>query len=73
MSLITPDESEKIAQLIASLPSDRLLEQCQTPQQQAEWHNARTNQQMIADCWRAKYMEKFGDPIADACDRGEIS
>lgn len=73
MSPMTPDESEKIAQLIASLPNDRLLEQCQTQQQQAEWHNARTNQQMIADCWRAKFMKEFGDPIADALEQGTIS
>lgn len=73
MSPMTPDESEKIAQLIASLPSDRLLEQCQTPQQQAEWHNSRMNQQMIADCWRSKFIEKFSDPIADALEQGKIS
>ncbi len=67
------DEYEQIAQLIASLPSDRLLEQCQSPQQQAEWHNTRTNQQMIADCWRSKYIRRSGDPIADALDPGKIS
>ncbi|MCT7996916.1 hypothetical protein [Laspinema olomoucense] len=74
MSPMTPDESEKIAQLIASLPSDRLLEKCQTPQQQAEWHNSRTNQQMIADCWQAKFSGRLlGDPIADALEQGKIS
>ncbi|MCT7980983.1 hypothetical protein [Laspinema olomoucense] len=74
MSPMTPDESEKIAQLIASLPSDRLLEQCQTPQQQVEWHNSRTNQQMIAEGWQAKFSGRLlDDSIADACDRGKIS
>ncbi|MCT7962911.1 hypothetical protein NG791_19755 [Laspinema sp. D1] len=74
MSPMTPDESEKIAQLIASLPSDRLLEQCQTEEQQAEWHNSRTNQEMIADCWRAKFSGRLlGDPIADALDYDKIS
>jgi hypothetical protein len=73
MNPMTPDESEKIAEFIASLPSDRLLEQCQTPQQQAEWHNSRTNQQMIADGWRAKFIENFSDPIADALEQGKIS
>lgn len=74
MSPMTPDESEKIAQLIASLPSDRLLEQCQTEEQQVEWHNSRTNQEMIADCWRAKFSGRlWGDPLADALEQGNIS
>lgn len=73
MSPMTRDEAEKIAQFIASLPSDRLLKQCQTPEQQAEWHNSRMNQQMIADGWRAKFMENFSDPIADALEQGKIS
>jgi hypothetical protein len=49
MNPMTPDEAEKIAQLIASLPSDRLLEQCQTEEQQEEWHNSRTNQLFTTD------------------------
>ncbi|MEG3875406.1 hypothetical protein [Microcoleus sp. Z1_B5] len=36
-----PEIDEQIAQLIASLPSDRLLQQAKTPAQIEEWHKAR--------------------------------
>jgi hypothetical protein len=39
---------EQIAQLIASLPSSRLLQQAKTPAQIEEWHKARQTQILLA-------------------------
>jgi hypothetical protein len=43
-----PEIDEQIAQLIASLPSDRLLQQAKTPAQIEEWHKARQTQILLA-------------------------
>ncbi len=65
---------EQIAQLIASLPSDYLLQpDLMTDDQLNEWHESTKTQLLIAECWRAKFIVKRGDPIAEARDRKEIS
>lgn len=74
MSLKENEMLEQIAQLIASLPSDYLLQpDLMTDAQISEWHQSRNTQHLIAECWRAKFILNQGDPIAEALDRKEIS
>lgn len=74
MSLKESEIPEQIAQLIASLPSDYLLQpDLMTEDQINEWHQSRNTQLLIAECWKAKFIVKQGDPIAEALDRKEIS
>jgi hypothetical protein len=73
MSLKNSEILEQIAQLIASLPSDYHLPYLRTDDQISEWHESRNTQLLIAECWRAKFITKQGDPIAEALDRKEIS
>ncbi|MBW4681398.1 MAG: hypothetical protein KME19_14975 [Microcoleus vaginatus WJT46-NPBG5] len=73
MNELTESKLEQIAQLIATLPSDSLLEKCQTEEQINEWHNLRNTQLLIADCWQAEFILCQGDPIGNALDRQEIS
>jgi hypothetical protein len=73
MSLKDDEILEKIAQLIASLPSDYHLQYLRTDDQINEWQQSRNTQFLIAECWRAKFIVKQGDPIAEALDRKEIS
>ena len=74
MSLKENEMLEQIAQLIASLPSDYLLQpDLMTDDQISEWQQSRNTQLLIAECWRAKFIVKQGDPIAEALDRKEIS
>ena len=42
------ETDEQIVQLIASLPSDRLLQKDKTPAQIEEWHKARQTQILLA-------------------------
>lgn len=64
---------QKIAQRIASLPSDDLLQKCQTQAQIDEWHKARKTQLLLAECWRAKFLVKNYYLIDEAVDRQKIS
>lgn len=73
MNKITESKLEKIAQLIATLPSDSLLEKCNTDEQINEWHNLRKTQLLIAECWTAEFVLCKGDPTGNALDRQEIS
>jgi hypothetical protein len=50
MNQKTSEIDEQIAQLIASLPSSRLLQQAKTPAQIEEWHKARQTQILLAEC-----------------------
>ncbi|HEY9296503.1 MAG TPA: hypothetical protein VIQ31_09035 [Phormidium sp.] len=54
MNRKNPEIGEQIAQRIASLPSDDLLKQAQTPAQIEQWYKARKIQLLLAECWRAK-------------------
>ena len=66
--------NEKIAQLIASFPSDHLLPpDLMTEDQINEWQQLRNVQLLIAECWRAKFIIGQGDSIAEALDKKEIS
>jgi hypothetical protein len=66
--------NEQIAQLIASFPSDHLLQpDLMTEDQINEWQQLRNGQLLIAECWRAKFIIGQGDPIAEALDKKEIS
>jgi hypothetical protein len=66
--------NEKIAQLIASLPSDHLLQpDLMTEDQINEWQQLRNVQLLIAECWRAKFLIGQGDPIVEALDKKDIS
>ncbi|MBD2087920.1 hypothetical protein NDI49_23220 [Trichocoleus sp. ST-U3] len=74
MSLKENEILAQIAQLIASLPSDYLLQpDLMTKDQIREWHESRNTQLLIAECWEAKFIVKEGDPIAIALDKKEIS
>lgn len=73
MSRKTPKTKEKIAQLIASLPSDSLRQQAKTPAQIEEWEKQRKTQLLVAECWKAKYLKKGYYPIDEALERQEIS
>lgn len=74
MSLKKSEILEQIAQQIASLPSDYLLQpDLMTDDQLNEWHESRNTQLLIAECWRAKFITKHGDPIAEARDKKKIS
>ncbi|MEG4484216.1 hypothetical protein [Microcoleus sp. D2_18a_B4] len=64
---------EQIAQLIASLPSDSLLQQAKTPAQIEEWHKARQTQILLAECWKSKWLVKDYYPLEAAVKRQEIS
>jgi hypothetical protein len=65
--------NEKIAQLIASLPSDHLLQpDLMTEDQINEWQQLRNVQLLITECWRAKFIVGQGDPIVEALDKGSI-
>jgi hypothetical protein len=64
---------EQIAQLIASLPSDSLLQQAKTPAQIEEWHKARKTQILLAECWKSKWLVKDYYPLEEAVKRQEIS
>ena len=66
--------NENIAQLIASFPSEHLLQpDLMTEDQINEWQQLRNVQLLIAECWRAKFIIGQGDPIAEALDKKEIS
>jgi len=66
--------NEQIAQLIASFPSDHLLQpDLMTEDQINEWQQLRNVQLLIAECWRAKFIICQGDPIAESLDKKEIS
>lgn len=64
---------EQIAQLIANLPSDRLLQQAKTPAQIEEGHKARQTQLLLAECWKSKWLVKDYYPVEEAVKRQEIS
>lgn len=64
---------EQIAQRIASLPSDRLLQQAKTPAQIEEGHKARQTQILLAECWKSKWLVKEYYPVEEALKRQEIS
>jgi hypothetical protein len=68
-----PEIDEQIAQLIASLPSERLLQQAKTPAQIEEWHKARQIQIILAECWKSKWLVKDYYPVEEAVKRQEIS
>ncbi|MEG4343043.1 hypothetical protein QUB70_07075 [Microcoleus sp. A003_D6] len=68
-----PEIYEQIAQLIASLPSDRLLQQAKTPAQIEEWHKARQTQLLLAECWKSKWLVQDYYPLEEAVKRQEIS
>jgi len=68
-----PEIDEQIAQLIASLPSDRLLQQAKTPAQIEEWHKARQTQILLAECWKSKWLVQDYYPLEEALKRQEIS
>lgn len=73
MNRTDPEIGEQIARLIASLPSDYLLQQAKTKDQIEEWHKARKNQLLLAECWKAKFLVKGYYPVEDALNRQEIS
>lgn len=64
---------EKIAQFIATLPSDSLLQKAKTQAQKDEWHKSRETQILLAECWKAKWLVKHYYPIEEALERKEIS
>lgn len=64
---------EKIAQLIASLPSDSLLKKVKTQAQKDEWHKVQETQILLADCWRAKWIVKNYYPLEEALEQKKIS
>jgi len=68
-----PEIDEQIAQLIASLPSSRLLQQAKTPAQIEEWHKARQTQLLLAECWKSKWVVQDYYPLEEAVKRQEIS
>ena len=63
---------EQIAQQIENLPSEHLLHQAKTQEQIDEWHSMRRGNKIIAECWRAKFIDRIGDPIYKAVDNKEI-
>jgi hypothetical protein len=66
--------NEQIAQLIASFPSDHLLQpDLMTEDKINEWQQLRNVQLLIAECWRGKFIIGQGDPIGEALDKKEIS
>jgi hypothetical protein len=66
--------NEQIAQLIASFPSDHLLQpDLITEDKINDWQQLRNVQLLIAECWRAKFIIGQGDPIGEALDKKEIS
>ncbi|MGB8689040.1 MAG: hypothetical protein WCD53_17110 [Microcoleus sp.] len=73
MNRKTPEIGEQIAQLIASLPSDHLLQQAKTKDSIEEWHKARKTQILLAECWKAKWLVKGYHPVEEALNRQEIS
>ncbi len=74
MSEISPtNELKNIAELIVSLPSNKLLDRCQTEAQKNEWHNYKNNQLLLAKAWEAEFILGQGDPINDALVKQEIS
>jgi hypothetical protein len=73
MNQKTPEIYEQIAQLIASLPSDRLLQQAKAPAQIEEWHKARQTQILLAECWKLKWVVNDYYPLEEAVKRQEIS
>ncbi|MCW6051310.1 hypothetical protein K4039_14720 [Lyngbya sp. CCAP 1446/10] len=64
---------EQIAQFIANLPSDRLLQQAKTSAQIEEGHKARQTQILLAECWKSKWLVKDYYPVEEAVKRQEIS
>jgi hypothetical protein len=65
---------EKIANLIAQLPSEELLKPDLTPDQIAEWEKCRRVQLLLAEEWGCRYVYKnHRYPIEEARDRGEIT
>ena len=70
---MSKDELQQIADFIASLPSNALLDRCQTEAQKTEWHNYRKNQLLIAAGWEAEFIRCEGDPIGHALEQQEIS
>jgi hypothetical protein len=65
---------EKIAELMAHLPSDGLLKSDLTSDQIAEWEKCRKVQLLLAQQWRGRYVSNTpGYPIEEAGDRGEIT
>lgn len=64
---------ENIAEIIASLPRQELLERCQTEAQKNEWQNYKKNQLLLAKAWEAQFIIGQGDPINDALVNQEIS
>lgn len=68
-----PEIGEQIAQRIANLPSDRLLQQAKTPAQREEWHKARQTQILLAECWKSKWLVQDYYPLEEAVKRQEIS
>ncbi|MFB2877526.1 hypothetical protein [Floridanema aerugineum] len=63
---------EQIAQFLENLPSEQLLQQAKSSDQIEEWHNQRKGNQILADCWRAKFITHCDAPINQALDRKEI-
>ncbi len=63
---------EQIAQLLENLPCEQLLQQAKTPDQIEEWHSQRRGNKIIAECWRAKFINHSDAPINQALDRKEI-
>ena len=64
---------ENIAEIIASLHRQELLERCQTEAQKNEWQNYKKNQLLLAKAWEAQFIIDQGDPINDALENQEIS
>lgn len=66
--------NEQIAQLIASFPSDHLLQPDLIAEDKInELQQLRNVQLLIAECWRAKFIIGQGDPLVEALDKKEIS
>lgn len=63
---------EQIAQLLENLPSEQLLQQAKTSEQIEEWHSQRKGNQILAQCWRAKFITHCDALINQALDRKEI-
>lgn len=66
--------NERIAELIASLPREHLFQpDLMTDDQITEWHSFRRSQLILSECWRANFIIKHGDPIAESLDKKEIT
>lgn len=63
---------EQIAQLLENLPSEELLKQAKSPDQIKEWHSVRRGNKILAECWRAKFINHCDAPINQSLDRKEI-